>query len=78
MSGSKISNVSENDSFAVSFVQVEIRKKGKKDYTKVGENKVGLDYRIVNTIIGSLESGLPLKALRWDNLEAQKQWAGLA
>lgn len=42
MLGSKISNALENNSFAFSFMHLELRKEFKEDYTKVGESKVGI------------------------------------
>lgn len=39
MMGSKISNVLENGSFAVSFMSLELRKECKEDYMKVGEKQ---------------------------------------
>lgn len=40
MPGSKISNASENDSFEISFIHLELRREHKEDYKKVGESKV--------------------------------------
>lgn len=42
-------------SFVVPFVHLELRRESKEDYMKVGESKVGLDYRIVQKILYSLE-----------------------
>ena len=55
--GSKMSNAPENDSFAVSFIHVELRRDCKRDYVKVGESNVGSVYRIVNKILCFLEGG---------------------
>ena len=41
MLGNKISDALENDSFAVSFIQLELRRDGKEDYMKV-ERKMSL------------------------------------
>ena len=53
--GSKISNAPENDSFAVLFVHLELKREHMEDSRKVEESKVGkslwLDYRIVNKVM---------------------------
>ena len=54
MPGSKISNALENDNFAVCVIDLKLRRESKEGYMKVGESKVGLDYRIVNKIMCSL------------------------
>ena len=43
MLGSKISNAPENNSSAASFMHLELRREGKKDYMAVGESKAGIE-----------------------------------
>ena len=42
MKGSKIVNSPENNSFAVSFIHLRLRREPKEDYTEVGESKAGI------------------------------------
>lgn len=49
---SRTSNVLVNDSFAVAFIHLELRRKHKEDYMKEENGKC----RVVNKIICSLES----------------------
>ena len=63
---------------------LELRREFKEDYMQVAESNVGLAYRIVK-IIWSLEGGPVLEVGVWKeafqmtvNLDAQKQWTGLA
>ena len=61
MPGSKISNAPKNNSFTASFMHWRLRGgQCKKDHIKVGESKVGLDYRIVK-VICFLEGGYILE-----------------
>lgn len=47
LSGSKIADALENNSFTISSMHLKLRKEcKKKDFMKVGESK-GLDYKIV-------------------------------
>lgn len=55
--GSKILNALKNDSLAVSFVYLKLRRECKQGYVKVGESRWGWDYRKVNKIMCFFESG---------------------
>ena len=57
MLGSKISNAPENNSFAASFMRLELRRELRKITWRCEKSKVGLDYRIVNKTMCSLEGG---------------------
>ena len=59
MLGSKVSYTLENN-IAVSFVHLNLRREQKKDYKKAGESRWGLDYRILNKVMCSLEGSHPL------------------
>lgn len=41
----------------VSFMNLKLSRECKKDYMKVGEARLGLDYRIINKIKCFLENG---------------------
>lgn len=45
-----ITNAPENNSFAVSFMDLKLRSEHKEDYAEVGESKAGWNYRIVKII----------------------------
>lgn len=83
--GNKSSNALENDSFAVLFINLELGRKHKEDYMKVGEKaRWGNLYKIVNKIMASLRVVMPLRGLkkitlgfqRCANLETQEQSTG--
>ena len=57
MPGSKISNVQENRRFAAPFLHSELRRELRKITWRWEKSKVGLDYRIVNKMMSSLEGG---------------------
>ena len=56
MPGSEISNVPQNNSFAVCFTHLKSRRECKEDDTRRVKTKWGLDYRLVK-IISCLEDG---------------------
>lgn len=60
--------------FAASFMHFELRRELRKITGRWEKTRQGLDYRIIDKIICFLEGGY----FRGVNLDAQKQWAGLA
>ena len=77
MLGSKISNVQENRRFAAPFLHSELRRELRKITWRWEKSKVGLDYRIVNKIMCSLEGGYGIFQM-CVNPEAQRQRTGFA
>lgn len=59
MPRSRISNAPEKNCSAVSFIHLELRRDPEEDYKKVEESKAkqGLDYKILNKILCSLQGG---------------------
>lgn len=78
MPGRMISNALENDSYAISFIHLELRR-GERTLTERREKaRQGLDYRTVDKIMYFLEGGFNFKKSgkeafqRCINLDAQK------
>ena len=66
MQGSKISNAPENNSFALSFMHLKLRREFKEGYSKMGESEEGLCLKMMEIMCSHVleRGGVRLELLR--------------